>query len=150
MSNLGHNIAEARKAAGLTQTEFAGQLYVTRQTVSRWESGAASPDVETLVHIARALNVSCDALLQDDGAEPAAAAAPKAVSRLLQSAAGRQVKLAFMENEWDPDFLNKVCTVVDFEGNWMRVRLDTRKGLVEKLLPLSSIQSIELLPEAEA
>lgn len=39
MSNFGKKLAQKRKSLGITQIEFAEQLSVTRQTVSRWEAG---------------------------------------------------------------------------------------------------------------
>lgn len=62
---LGEKIAARRRELGITQQEFAEQLYVTRQTVSRWEQNTASPDVETVVRIAEILGVTCDYLLRD-------------------------------------------------------------------------------------
>ena len=42
MKNLGEKIAQKRKDAGMTQSEFAEKLAVTRQTVSRWEDANAN------------------------------------------------------------------------------------------------------------
>ena len=47
---------------GLTQEELAGILCVTSQAVSKWESEAGLPDTAQIVPLARALNVSTDAL----------------------------------------------------------------------------------------
>lgn len=154
MQYLGERIAARRRELGLTQSEFAEQLYVTRQTVSRWEQGAATPDVETLVRIGAVLEVSCDYLLReeiDDTAEPATLVGGKPISRLLLAARGRQAKLTFFENEWDPDLLNRPCTILDFEGNWVRVsfRRSKKAETTEKLLPLSSVFSVELLDTAK-
>lgn len=155
MNQLGTKIAKARRDAGLTQMEFADRLFVTRQTVSRWESGAASPDVETVVKIAEILGVSCDYLLRDDAPTPkeprpaSIAAAGSAISRLLQSAQGRQVKLTFFDDEADVDLFNAVCTIEEFRGNWMRVVADTKKGRIEKLIPVSSVLSIEFVDNAK-
>ena len=52
MKNLGDKIAQKRKDTGMTQSEFAEKLSVTRQTVSRWESGAIMPDIDKLSTIA--------------------------------------------------------------------------------------------------
>ena len=41
-----------RKRAGLSQEEVAAALSVTRQAVSKWETGAAVPDLETLARLA--------------------------------------------------------------------------------------------------
>ena len=67
-----------------------------------------------------------------------------------QRAIGRQVKLAFFESEADIDLFNTVCTIEAFEGNWMRVTAETRKGRTEKLIPVSSVFSIEFVPAKEA
>ena len=50
--NIGDNIRRLRWEKGWSQKELADQLFVTKQTVSRWEHGLRSPDVETLVKIA--------------------------------------------------------------------------------------------------
>ncbi len=66
---LGSKIANARKELGITQVELADKMAVTRQTVSRWESGAALPDIEKVSQLASILKVSCDYLLKDDEEE---------------------------------------------------------------------------------
>ena len=146
MNELGGKIARKRKELGLTQIEFAERLSVTRQTVSRWEAGSVMPDIDKIPDIASVLGVSCDYLLKDDVKEEGATA-PAGVSRLLRSLEGRRVKLLFFEDEGDPEFLNQACTVTGFEGNWMRVERQTKKETLEKLIPVSSVLSVELLQE---
>ena len=60
---LPETISALRKARGLSQAELAEQLYVTRQTVSRWETGAVLPDAENLLRLAQVFDVSVDELL---------------------------------------------------------------------------------------
>ena len=148
MNELGNKIAGKRKSLGMTQSDFADKLSVTRQTVSRWEAGTVMPDIDKIADIATVLGVSCDSLLKDEIADETAAAAPvKGVSRLLQSARGKRVKLAFFDGEADIDLYDSVCTVVDFEGNWMKVEAEQKKGRVEKLIPVSSVRSVEFVKE---
>ena len=47
--SLGSNIAYLRKQKKLTQEQFAEQMNVTRQTVSRWESNEIIPELSKLV-----------------------------------------------------------------------------------------------------
>ena len=47
----------------------------------------------------------------------------------------------------DIDLFNSVCTVEDFEGNWIKLSADTKKGHIEKLLPLASIATFEIVEE---
>ena len=56
-------IAKARKDAGLTQEQLAGRLYVTRQAVSRWETGESEPGIDMRKAIAKELGVSAVSLL---------------------------------------------------------------------------------------
>lgn len=57
------NIRKLRKEKGLSQEYFAEKLGVTRQTISKWENGAAMPDLKKLTEIANFFNVSMDAIL---------------------------------------------------------------------------------------
>ena len=40
--------------------------------------------------------------------------------------------------------------MLGFEGNWMRLEAQSRKGRLEKLIPVSSVRAIELVKEAQA
>lgn len=55
MASVGRHIRQLRLARHLTQEQLAERLFVTRQTVSAWETNRAQPDLETLERIAAAL-----------------------------------------------------------------------------------------------
>lgn len=54
---------ELRKQKGMSQEELANRLNVTRQTVSKWEVGDSTPDMEKLVAISDLFGVSLDELV---------------------------------------------------------------------------------------
>lgn len=56
-------LLELRRDLGLSQEEFAQKLCVTRQAVSRWETGETVPSTDTLKEIAKVFQVSVDRLL---------------------------------------------------------------------------------------
>lgn len=56
-------LLELRKKNDLTQDELAEKLYVTRQAVSRWESGETTPNIETLKMLSKLYDVSINTLL---------------------------------------------------------------------------------------
>lgn len=148
MNEMGNKIAAKRKDLGMTQIDFAEKLNVTRQTVSRWEAGTVMPDIEKIPDIAAVLGVSCDFLLKDDVDEEEPAIS-KGVGRLMQNIKGKTVRLSFFEDEGDYDLFNTECRILDFEGNWMKVEAKTKKGLIEKLIPVSSVLSVEIIGEEE-
>ncbi len=55
-----------RKINNMSQEELAGKLTVSRQAVSRWETGDTMPDAETLLQLSEVFGVSIDNLLKDD------------------------------------------------------------------------------------
>ena len=63
MIEFGEQLRRAREAKGMTQQSLAEQLYVTRQSVSRWECGDRYPDLITTKKISQILDVSLDDLL---------------------------------------------------------------------------------------
>lgn len=62
-SYFGDNLYTLRKEKGLSQDEFAEQLGVSRQAVSKWERNEAYPDTENLISISRFFDVSIDDLI---------------------------------------------------------------------------------------
>ena len=140
MKNFSAKLAQKRKDLGMTQMEFAERLSVTRQTVSRWEAGAVLPDIDKIPDIAGLL--SCDYLLNDAASEEGEAVPLSPAGRLLQEARGKTVRLSFFDGEADVELYNVDCVIEDFQGNWMKVSAETRKGRVEKLLPLSAVRAL--------
>lgn len=65
---LGENLQELRRASGLSQEEVAGRLFVSRQSVSKWENGQAEPGVENLKALAELYGVTMDRLILGDSA----------------------------------------------------------------------------------
>ena len=63
---LSEKIYKLRKNSGLSQEQLAEQLNVSRQAISKWESGTAVPESEKLVTISNYFGVSVDYLLKDD------------------------------------------------------------------------------------
>lgn len=61
---LGQRISGYRKALGVSQEELGARLGVSRQAVSKWETGAAAPDMENLLALAREFGVSVAELTQ--------------------------------------------------------------------------------------
>lgn len=85
---LSEKIRELRRKSGLSQEELADKLNVSRQAVSKWETGATVPTTETLVELADYFGVSLDFLLRDDYSPelPESPSAPKkhsAAKRIL-------------------------------------------------------------------
>lgn len=60
---LAENIVTFRKNRGLTQAQLAEELNMTSAAVSKWETGAAVPDLDTLIALADYFRVSMDDLL---------------------------------------------------------------------------------------
>ncbi len=56
-------ILDIRKKNNLSQDDMAQQLFVTRQAVSRWETGETVPNTESLKLISKTYNVSVNTLL---------------------------------------------------------------------------------------
>ncbi len=55
-------IFELRNKAGLSQDEIAEKVFVTRQAVSRWETGKTIPNTDTLKSLSKLFDVSINTL----------------------------------------------------------------------------------------
>ena len=63
MRDIGKNIRDLRERSGLTQEALAEKLFVTRQTVSNYETGKTRPDLDMLLRIAETLETDANAVL---------------------------------------------------------------------------------------
>ncbi len=63
MRDIGKNIRELRQLKNMTQDELAEKLFVTRQTVSNYETGKSRPDIEMLTRIAETLETDPNTVL---------------------------------------------------------------------------------------
>ena len=130
---LAEHIRNLRKEAGFSQEQMAERLGVSRQAVTRWETGLGTPDLDNLVAIADLFGVTVDGLLRD---APEQEAQPEGArfSSLTQCD-------VFSPHNFDIDFGNvhrvdlvgtsssKVCVILssdDLEGleDSFKVRLD--------------------------
>lgn len=63
---ISKNIRRLREEHNFTQQQLADKLYVSRQTVCRWENGSRCPDLITAKKLAVEFNVSLDELISDE------------------------------------------------------------------------------------
>lgn len=63
--NLGVSLKNARENKQLTQQEVANKLYVTRQTISRWEQNKTLPNIYVLKELSDIYELSIDSLVQE-------------------------------------------------------------------------------------
>lgn len=64
--NLADKIIALRKRNGWSQEELADKLDVSRQSVSKWEGGQSTPDINKIIALSQLFGVSTDYLLKDE------------------------------------------------------------------------------------
>ena len=99
---FGDRLAAVRRGNGLTQEQFAEQLQVSLQAVSKWESGRGYPEMEKILYICNRYQVSIADLFAEEAPVPAAAAeahpAPEQEAAPLPSVARGSAVGAFLTN----------------------------------------------------
>lgn len=88
---LNERIAAVRKADGLTQEQLGELVGVTRQAVSKWESGQTVPDTITMGRLCLALHVSADYVLLGKEPEEAGTGQPAPVQPEYCPCCGRSI-----------------------------------------------------------
>lgn len=71
-----NKLYELRKQKGFSQEELAHRLNVSRQTVSKWEVGDSTPDMEKLIAMSDLFGISLDELVMDKVPEPVSTVQP--------------------------------------------------------------------------
>ena len=64
--NLAEKILQLRKQQGLSQEELAEKVGVSRQAISKWETGESVPEIERVANLSKIFQVTTDYLLNTD------------------------------------------------------------------------------------
>ena len=64
--DIGNKIRAYREVCGLSQEELASKIYVSRQTISNWETGKQYPDIQNVLLLSVLFGVSVDELIKGD------------------------------------------------------------------------------------
>ena len=115
---LSEKLVRLRKKSGRSQEEFAEKLDVSRQAVSKWESGQSLPEVDKILQISALYGVTTDYLLKDEmGEEPAPSAE-------AEEPAATPEDPTTSPNKWsDPEYLLKISKHEDEQPKTRRRRI---------------------------
>lgn len=105
-------LLDLRTRNGLTQEELAQRVFVTRQAVSRWESGETTPNVETLKRLSQVFDVSINTLL----------GSPR---QLVCQCCGMPLEDSITSKEPDGSFNEDYCKWCYADGQFAYTDLDT-------------------------
>ena len=64
--NFAENLRALREKQGITQEQLAEKMEVSRQTVSKWESGSSFPEMEKMIQLTELFSCTLDGLLKGD------------------------------------------------------------------------------------
>ena len=122
--NLSDNLKKIRKEQNLSQEDLAESLGVSRQSVSKWESGQAYPEMDKVLQICKMFDVSIDDLLNQD-------------IKKVQKEEKSKINI----NKYIDDFLNYVTKAIDMFSN-MKFK-DVAKCIFEQLIIIILILILE-------
>lgn len=63
---FGENLQKLRKEKNISQEQLAEKLGVTRQSVSKWESGTSYPEMDKIVTLCKIFNCDIDTIINKD------------------------------------------------------------------------------------
>lgn len=64
--NVGEQIRRGREALGMSQADLADAIWISRNTVSNWETGATTPDIQSFVLMSALFGVTIDEMVKGD------------------------------------------------------------------------------------
>ncbi len=83
--SFGENVGFYRRQLDITQEELAERLFVSRQTVSRWETDSTLPDVETIIRLCDVFECDMDTLVRGNACEAVRSLSAKEESGAVKS-----------------------------------------------------------------
>lgn len=143
-----------RKSHNYTQDDLATKLVISRQAVSKWETGTAIPDLEVLLKISKLYNITINDILEPN-------VQPKRITDFEQISTISERELKEVLKQFDTNSLvtalmgaspetNSYCEKmfpdIDFEiarNNIGRVRIETVEDMQNQIISMVNLQAIE-------
>lgn len=134
--SFAEKILSLRTRSGLSQEALADRLMVSRQAVSKWESGVTLPETDKLVVLSNMFGVSLDYLLKDDPAPKGNRQSSENLDRVI---------LRFLGSAQDIDEISRTLIDIIQDGiidKEERVKLDSIMLTLDEIT--RNIQDIKL------
>lgn len=82
---LSERIYKFRRKSGLSQEQLAEKIGVSRQAISKWESGTSTPELEKLLALSECFHITLDDLVKEETINPGTKEAPPKVEEVKVS-----------------------------------------------------------------
>ena len=146
---FGDRLQEVRKRSGLTQEEFAEQLQVSRQSVSRWESGRSYPEMEKIIFICKRYGVTMDELFEEE--VPAPGEPPEETPRLSARTLSSELMSLYANlSPYNKSIGIMLLTVIAMIGPAYVYCMRSLKGGADEMMTIIWIAAIIIFGIAEA
>lgn len=146
---FGERLQEVRKRSGLTQEEFAEQLQVSRQSVSRWESGRGYPEMEKIIFICNCYGVTMDELFKEE--VPAPGEPPREAAKLsMRTLGGELAGLYANLSPYNKSIGIMLLAVIVMLGPAYVYCMQSLKGGADEMMTIIWIAAIIVFGIAEA
>lgn len=154
MNIIAKHLQFLRKSHNYTQDDLAKKLGISRQAVSKWETGTTIPDLEILLKISKLYNITINDILEPK-------VAPKRISDFEQISTISERELKEVLKQFDTNSLvtalmgaspeiNRYCEKmfpdIDFETarrNIGRIRIETVEDMQNQIISTVNLQAIE-------
>lgn len=141
-----------RKSHDYTQDSLAEKLHISRQAVSKWETGATLPDLEILLRLSRLYGVTINDMLEPEipprrigDFEQIPAVPENEVKELLKSFDAASLAIALMGASPETNhFFERVFDGIDFEAERKRsgpVRVETVEDMQRQMVAMINLQA---------
>ena len=142
--NINEKILLLRKKEGLSQESLAEKLNVTRQTVSNWELGQTTPDIEQAQTLSKIFKISLDDLV-DNKLE---FEVKDNTNNILKKLVGKTCFL-LINDDYENSYLNynNKVKILDINNSFIRIEYNQGKKIINKLIDIDIITSIKVVEE---
>lgn len=136
-----YKLQELRKGSGMSQEEFAELLGVSRQSVSKWESGKGYPEIDKLIFISNYFNTSLDLLLKDTTDYPNSNPSLNSNRSTRGSKKNKKKTINLTKSQSDHDSSNQTVYISDPMPNKKKESYSLRKVNVSSNAQLRPIKN---------